>query len=706
MKINRMMVQMRRALEILFGRGLYEFGYLVRKILRELRRRTPEARYKYYRRHFEQVERPLPFATDIKIGILTWEEVRPGGQDDPFPEGVIDLRLTRGQTVADVIGELDWDYVGFSGECDSFKADLGIRVANAVAMRKRMGLDTQLITYDREEIQYDEAQGFAKRVPRFFAGYAPDRLLNEDYVGSGFFISRDLLGKVLGQAEGMGEFFTYQMLLAAMPHLRSDNVCHLPHVMKRQEEPEPYTDTERERIQALKEELLSGNGFDVHVTSIDGEPDASHVYYVPERLPLVSIIIPSKDNPELLDTCISGIEKNTIHTPYEIIVVDNGGSLESRRSYGEIFQRHGSVKIRYYYEPMVFNFSKMCNLGVEKAEGELYLFLNDDVEVTDQPDFCGMDWLGVLAGQALQPRTGAVGVKLYYPNSTLLQHVGIINYESGAAHVHSKAEERRVKDYHARIDGNYLSVTGACMMIAREKFHQVGGFCEELEVTFNDVELCMKLYEKGYHNVVRKDVALYHHESITRGEDVMDREKYLRHLGERERLFDLHEKLVKRDPYYSIRLNQNRKDCSISLYGYLEERSAEKKADNLELLSELETMGKIHSALLHDGCLQVRGYCYKIKDRANARFQPLVYVDVNGKRRYFKTTRLFEPTLSKYLQSEQNVDFSSFYANVHLEDLDEDGRFLPTKVGIALCDGRGRLYVTDCVKETKMEWEG
>lgn len=267
---------------------------------------------------------------------------------------------------------------------------------------------------------------------------------------------------------------------------------------------------------------------------------------------LVSVIIPSKDHPELLRQCLNAIYETTAYPHFEVIVVDNGSDQDNRNI---IRSMQKQMQFDYLYEEMPFNFSKMCNLGAAHARGDVFLFLNDDIETQ------GKEWMTVLTEQALQPHTGAVGAKLYYPNSRMIQHTGIVNMKIGPAHKLGGMEDCG-NMYHGRnlADYNVLAVTAACMAVDRKKYDAAGGFCEELAVAYNDVDFCFSLHEKGYYNLVRNDVALFHHESYSRGSD-RDAAKEKRLLQERKKLYERHPKLYGKDPFYSRHLVQERLDA-------------------------------------------------------------------------------------------------------------------------------------------------
>lgn len=266
---------------------------------------------------------------------------------------------------------------------------------------------------------------------------------------------------------------------------------------------------------------------------------------------LISIIIPSKDNEEVLKRCIESV-KNSAGMPYEIILVDNGSEERTRESLNAYLSGLG-IKYAYIYEKMPFHFSAMCNKGAAAAAGEVCLFLNDDVEVpgvkkADERKLSG--WLERLYAEAMKPYTGAVGVKLLYPDSNRVQHGGIVNLRLGPVH---KLQFKDNNDcyYYGWNRGmrNVIAVTGACLAVAKEKFEEVNGFPEELPVAFNDVDLCFSLYEKGYYNAVLQEVILYHYESFSRGQDE-ERDKLERLLAEKRKLYARHRELYGKDPFY------------------------------------------------------------------------------------------------------------------------------------------------------------
>lgn len=280
--------------------------------------------------------------------------------------------------------------------------------------------------------------------------------------------------------------------------------------------------------------------------------------------PLVSVVIPSKDQPELLRQCVECVGTAGADIPCEIVIVDNGSNAGNKAKIEAMVREESSVKrngrempVRYVYRPMEFNFSRMCNLGAEKTNGKLLLFLNDDVSLEEPGSVAEM------AARAVRAYTGAVGLKLLYPGSGRIQHAGITNLPMGP--VHKLQFQTDDKPYYGKTNNstrNFMAVTAACLMVERKKFREVGGFSEELRVAFNDVDFCFRLHELGYYNVCLNDLHAWHHESLSRGTDESP-EKLARLLRERDKLYARHPRLEGKDPYYSVYLNRDGLDTLI-----------------------------------------------------------------------------------------------------------------------------------------------
>lgn len=306
----------------------------------------------------------------------------------------------------------------------------------------------------------------------------------------------------------------------------------------------------------IRAELKQGADPDIYHllydTSVSGRErctrsGSENTAIAPHRV--VSVIIPSKDHPEVLEKCLRSFRERTAYRFYEWIVVDNGSSDENREKMRTLQKTYGFT---YVYARMPFHFSKMCNLGEKYAKGDLLLLMNDDMEILEG------SWLERMAGQALQPHVGAVGAKLWYADTERIQHTGVTNLAIGPSHkLITFPDEEDYYHGRNRVAYNVAAVTGACLMVSRKKYEEVGGLDEGLPISYNDVDLCFKLLEAGYLNVQRNDVILYHHESLSRGLDEEDENKWERLLAEKEALYQRHPKLLGKDPFYHKELIDN-----------------------------------------------------------------------------------------------------------------------------------------------------
>lgn len=286
----------------------------------------------------------------------------------------------------------------------------------------------------------------------------------------------------------------------------------------------------------------------------------SHAITTPVK---VSIVIPSKDHPQVLRQCLESLVhfgSGSDNLKYEIIVVDNGSSPDNRKAYEELVEEIGSVKdtdsglaqIRYVYEKKDFNFSYMCNLGAANATGQLVLFLNDDIEIVSS------EWLRELTYYAMLPHAGAVGCKLLYPadpemnpDGSLIQHAGLTAIHIGPMHKLQRLTDSKVWYFGAnRGIHDMCGVTAACLMVSKEKFDKLGGYYENLAVAFNDVDLNWRLLEEGYYNICCNYFNLVHHESLSRGDDNADAKKTDRLMKENDTLMQRHMHMYARDPFY------------------------------------------------------------------------------------------------------------------------------------------------------------
>jgi glycosyltransferase involved in cell wall biosynthesis/predicted nucleic acid-binding Zn-ribbon protein len=363
----------------------------------------------------------------------------------------------------------------------------------------------------------DKVDGRGERSdPNFKPDWNPDLFLSCNMLGHLSAYSAVLLRELGGVREGFAGAEAYDLALRCMDRLQPRQIHHVPRVLysardvaERAEPGAPVKPSTLAGQRALNEhfqrtalqaraEIVAEDTFRVR-------------YQLPQTPPLVSVIIPTRNAPELVRQCMESIFDRTTYPSYEVLLLDNGSDDPAALSYlSQLALRAG---VRVVRDERPFNYSALNNMGVQLAHGEYVCLLNNDIEVMSPY------WLEELIGIASQPGVGAVGARLWYPDDTL-QHGGVIigvHGIGGHAHKHLPKGNR---GYHGRADmiQGYSVVTGACLAIKRSTYLEMDGLNEsELKVAFNDVDLCLRLREAGYRNVWTPYANLYHHESATRG---------------------------------------------------------------------------------------------------------------------------------------------------------------------------------------------
>ncbi len=276
--------------------------------------------------------------------------------------------------------------------------------------------------------------------------------------------------------------------------------------------------------------------------------------------PKISIVIANKDHEADLRRCLASIFEKSTYDNYEVIVVENNSETTEIWKYYEELKENERVKIVTYQGG--FNYSAVNNLGVEAAEGEYILLLNNDTQVIT------VNWMEELLMYAQRQDVGAVGAKLYYGDKTI-QHAGVVlglGAHRTAGHSHYM-QHRENLGYMGRLcyAQNVSAVTGACLLVSKELFEKAGGLDESFAVSLNDVDFCIKLREMGYLNVFTPFAELYHYESVSRGLDDQG-EKAKRYNEESARFRDKWKAVLEKgDPYYNPNFSLDRSDFSLKV---------------------------------------------------------------------------------------------------------------------------------------------
>lgn len=334
-------------------------------------------------------------------------------------------------------------------------------------------------------------------------------LQQRDVTGGIVVVDRDILARV--QPDGrQGDHWYHDLLVQLSRVIPAPQVTHLPYPL-------------------------------VAVKSAEALNYESRTLPVVFTHPMVSIIIPTRDGLALMQKVFQGLEQVTNYPNLEIIVIDNGSEKPETLAFFAEKAKHAYVRILRIDAP--FNFSSLNNQAAESANGELLLFLNNDVEMIDP------EWLGHMVTALQSVNAGAVGALLYYPDSRI-QHAGaMIGAEAGVAtHLGLKEEPVWMKTSGMGIEAQELSaITAACMLTRRDLFLSMGGFDPALQVAYNDIDYCLRLRELGRKVLVEPKATLIHHESATRTDD-LNPENRKRALAEVARMQKRWFKSLRRDP--------------------------------------------------------------------------------------------------------------------------------------------------------------
>ncbi|WP_170110346.1 glycosyltransferase family 2 protein [Flavilitoribacter nigricans] len=353
--------------------------------------------------------------------------------------------------------------------------------------------------------------------PSFKPAFSPEYLAADNYIGPNFCVSFRL-AKQLNWFSALDlRSGGYHFLLRTMEI--TDRFARLPGIRLHRTEQGlvHYTRKEAAEIQ-VRTEHFAKRGIQLNPGLV---PGSSEVLQPVQGTPKVSIIIPFKDQLDLLEQCIQSIFSRTRYPEYELLLISNNSREAKTYQFLETLQQT-SPQVRWFRRDHPFNFSQLNNWAAQQAKGEFLLLLNNDVKVITS------GWITRMLSYFADERVGAVGAKLLYPDHTV-QHAGIVTGIGGiAGHTHKHYPDH-FGGYNGRANKvqNVSACTAACLMLRTSVFESVGGFDEQqLPVAFNDVDLCLKIHEAGYRIVYTPFVKLYHYESISRGaEDTGEKRK-------------------------------------------------------------------------------------------------------------------------------------------------------------------------------------
>lgn len=485
------------------------------------------------------------------------------------------------ENIDKVSGMLQFDYVTFLACGDILAPNALYEVAYAVCNPDRVkqsgvhwntndkeaALD--VIYTDHDKVSEDLSEHYE---PEFKPDFNLDLLRANNYMKYFLVVKRDLFTKVIEMECFDNVDKCYDFVLKCVENAR--RIVHIPMVLYHRND---NGNNNRNAIEIASQAESEIKAISCHLNRCGISASVSEtniqnnyrVKYYNNGSPLISIIIPNKDERESLDKCIKSVAESS-YDNLEVIVVENNSvepeTFEYYENLAEKFQNafKGGIRVVKWASDGVFNYSAINNFGRKNANGEYLVLLNNDIEIISG------DWINEMFSVCSRKEVGIVGAKLYYPDDTI-QHAGIVAGIGG--HVRGIASNMFVGLERYGTGGylhkastmlDYSAVTAACLMIKTDVFDEIGGFEEQLTVAFNDVDLCLKVRKAGYLVVYDPYVEAYHYESKSRGQEDTE-EKVRRFQREIEYMRSKWNDIMRYgDPYYNPNLSRIKNDYSLN----------------------------------------------------------------------------------------------------------------------------------------------
>lgn len=443
------------------------------------------------------------------------------------------------------------DYILFMDHHDELTIDALYEVVKAIN-----DTGAEFIYSDEDKLE----RGHSYSAPHFKPDFSPDMLLSYNYIGHLGVIKKSILNHIEGSSLDIKGEQTYDLYLKVVE--QSNKIYHIAKVLYHHRLSVSKETNRSKTVQKIGRDALNSalqrRGIAAQVQ--DGLVSNTYrVKYEIQKEPLVSIIIPFKDKPELLQTCIESILSKSTYLNFEIIGIDNNSEEPQTFSLLESMMARDK-RIQFYKYQKEFNYSAINNFAVKNyAKGEHILLLNNDIEIITP------EWIEELLMFSQRNDVGAVGAKLYFSNDTI-QHAGVIIGIGGFAGHSHKRLPRTSNGYFNRlvIPQNISAVTGACLMVKKKLYEEISGLDEQnLKIAFNDVDFCLRLQERGYMNIFTPYCEAYHYESLSRGaEDTPEKKARMRLEG--SYLKKRHDNFFRKgDGFYNINLSLNEENFSL-----------------------------------------------------------------------------------------------------------------------------------------------
>lgn len=437
------------------------------------------------------------------------------------------------------------DFIGLLDHDDILAPNALYEIAMAIGSNE----DIDVVYTDEDKVTMDLSEYFQ---PHLKPDFSLDLLRSNNYICHFFVVKRELMEKAGGFRKEFDGAQDYDFIFRCTE--KAQNIVHVPEILYHWRTHKASTaDNPASKMYAFE---AGKRAIEAHLERCKTSGTVSHtkdlgfyrVEYPVIGRPLVSIIIPNKDEKETLEKCLKSIRRHTAYDNLEIIIAENNSTTEMIFEYYKELEQLPDCKVITWKGE--FNYSSINNFAVSHCKGQYLLFLNNDIEVITP------NWLEEMLGNCQRKEVGVVGAKLYYPDDTI-QHAGCVVGMGGiAGHMFVDMPKERSGYLHkASIQQDMSAVTAACMMIERQLFEDVEGFTEALSVAFNDVDLCLKIRTAGYLVVYDPYVQLYHYESKSRGKED-NKEKVKRFQEEIEYIRCQWEDILKKgDPYYNKNLS-------------------------------------------------------------------------------------------------------------------------------------------------------
>jgi len=425
--------------------------------------------------------------------------------------------------------------------------DLLLDVALSCMVRAAWGGDCTVLYSDEDKI---DASGHVSE-PAMKPDWNNRLMLGVNYVCHLLMVRRDVLEKVGPLRSGYDGAQDHDLILRLSEAVPETDILHVPEILYHWRMTANSTASGISAktyavdagAQAVRDHL-ERTGRPAEVRAVN-DMTLYDVRFTLQREPTVTIIIPFKDQIATTRRCTEALEKRTAYRNWNVILVDNWSTSPESAKFAAAIGRKKNMRVLRIEEP--FNYSRLNNLAAQATDADYLMFMNNDLFVTND------DWLSAILGEAeSDPKVGAVGGRFSYPNGTV-QHAGVVLGLGGVAgHVHVGLPSG---------DGGYAgrasfaqelsAVTAAGMMVRRGAFEAVGGFDEaELQVAFNDIDLCLKLRRAGYRVIYTPAFQAEHHESLSRGDDERPFQE-ARFFHEIEVMRERWGKTLLQDPFYS-----------------------------------------------------------------------------------------------------------------------------------------------------------